>query len=63
MLAIDDFGTGYSSLNYLRYFQVGKLKIDRSSATSCRTGTMSPSREPSSALGYSHENGSGPRGC
>ena len=29
-LAIDDFGTGYSSFNYLRQFQVGKIKIDRS---------------------------------
>ncbi|WP_271271823.1 putative bifunctional diguanylate cyclase/phosphodiesterase [Aliamphritea hakodatensis] len=29
-LAIDDFGTGYSSLNYLKMFDVDKLKIDRS---------------------------------
>jgi EAL domain-containing protein (putative c-di-GMP-specific phosphodiesterase class I) len=29
-LAIDDFGTGYSSFSYLRQFQVGKIKIDRS---------------------------------
>lgn len=29
-IAIDDFGTGYSSLNYLRQFQIDKLKIDRS---------------------------------
>jgi diguanylate cyclase (GGDEF)-like protein len=29
-ISIDDFGTGYSSLNYLRYFAVDYLKIDRS---------------------------------
>ncbi|HET8552510.1 MAG TPA: EAL domain-containing protein [Gammaproteobacteria bacterium] len=28
--AIDDFGTGYSSLSYLRWFKIGKLKIDQS---------------------------------
>ena len=30
MIALDDFGTGYSSLNYLKSFQVNKLKIDQS---------------------------------
>ncbi len=29
-LSIDDFGTGYSGLSYLKFFDVGKIKIDRS---------------------------------
>jgi diguanylate cyclase (GGDEF)-like protein len=29
-IALDDFGTGYSSLNYLRQFEVDKIKLDRS---------------------------------
>ncbi len=29
-LAIDDFGTGYSGLSYLKYFQIDKIKIDKS---------------------------------
>jgi diguanylate cyclase (GGDEF)-like protein len=29
-IALDDFGTGYSSLNYLRHFEVDRIKIDKS---------------------------------
>ncbi len=29
-VAIDDFGTGYSSLNYLKLFEIDRIKIDRS---------------------------------
>jgi diguanylate cyclase (GGDEF)-like protein len=29
-IALDDFGTGYSSLQYLRHFNVDRLKIDQS---------------------------------
>lgn len=29
-LSIDDFGTGYSGLSYLKYFDVDKIKIDKS---------------------------------
>lgn len=30
ILSIDDFGTGYSGLTYLKFFNVGKIKIDKS---------------------------------
>lgn len=29
-LSIDDFGTGYSGLSYLKFFEVDKIKIDKS---------------------------------
>ncbi|MDF1609635.1 EAL domain-containing protein [Hoeflea sp. YIM 152468] len=33
MIALDDFGTGYSSIGYLRKYQFGRLKIDKSLVT------------------------------
>lgn len=29
-IALDDFGTGYSNFNYLRHFELDRLKIDQS---------------------------------